>query len=321
MHTQALFRRLRWTLLALVALPAACVATSAPRIRACSGGSSAASEGTLRILPSTVAGVEIDSAYWQTSAGTQDIGTWEHLVYYSRLRASRTVRRNELAILYEPNTSSAILDAEVSSTWLGPAMIDSEDTLLTNLHAGETTTTAHLVQLNSGFRVGKWSAVRYCPSAVQLIARGEVPFLLMPRLASDSARLAAARTPTRLSPLVVVKDSVLEPCWRGKPAVMWAAINVADTTLADMVVALVVVGPASGSDTALHGAGLAAEDTLEYRVGAVAARGRAGFVGGGLRCGERIVERLAYPATRVAGRAIPPVGEWKRVSRAHAMER
>src|SRR5690242_10061951 len=107
---------LRRTSVVFVFLVTGCVATSTPRIRACAaGGGSPASEGTLRILPSTVPGVEIDSAYWRTGAGTEDIGAWEQLGYRSRLRAHRTVRRNELAIIYEPGDSATSLDADVSA--------------------------------------------------------------------------------------------------------------------------------------------------------------------------------------------------------------
>lgn len=321
MHVRTLVRHLRWTSVVPVFLVTACVATSAPRIRACADSGSPASEGMLRILPSTVPGVEIDSAYWSTSAGTQDIGTWEHLVYYSRLRASRAARRRELAILYEPHTRSAILDAEVASSWQGPGLISSEDTLLTNLQAGDTTTTAHVIDLSGGFRVGKWSAVRYCPSEVQLVARNEVPFLLMPRLLSDSVRSAAERSDAaRRSPLVVVKDTVVPAGWGGRPERVWAAVNIADTTLTDMIVALVVVGPGSNSAEAVR-SGRVVEDTIEYHVGPVSARGRVGFVGGGLGYREVVVERISYPASAVTGRGIPRVGKVGRVSETRTVRR
>lgn len=315
MQARTPLTHLGWASLVPLFFVAACVATSTPRIRACADGGSA---GALRILPSKVPGVEIDSATWRTGASTEDIGAREWLIYQSRLRASRDVHRNELAILYEPQRPSAILDAELSSE--GPPVFISEDTLLTDLQAaGSTATTARVVEVGAGFRVGKWSAVRYCPSTVQLVARSEVPFLLMPRLLSDSVRLAAERSEAaRHSPLVVVKDSVAQAGWQ--PARVWAAINVADTALTDMVVALVVAGPGSNSDEAVR-SGRIVEDTVEYHVGRVPARGRVGFVGGSVGYRESVVERISYPASAVTGRAIPRLGSTRRVSRAHAIER
>jgi hypothetical protein len=323
MRIPALAIRLRWAALVPAAFLTACVATSSPRIRACAaGGDSAVSAGMLRILPSTVPGVEIDSAWWRTGAGTVDIGAVEQLSYFSRLRASRDVRRNELAIVYEPHDSAMVLDADVATALYGRAYIDSRDRRYADLHAGETTTTARVIQLGGGVRVGEWSAVPYCPRAVQLVARGELPFVLMPRLTSDSTRLAASRSAeARRSSLVVVKDTLLRAGWEGGSTPAWAAINVADTALADMIVALVVVGRAPTRDTSAHAVGVAVEDTIEYHVGPVAARGRAGFVGGNLRYPEGVVERIAYPAASIIGRTIPRLGEMGRVSDARAVAR
>jgi hypothetical protein len=163
MQARTLLKHLRWTPVLFVFLVTACVATSRPRIRACAAaGGSAASEGVLRILSSTVPGVEIDSAYWRTGAGTEDIGAWEQLGYHSRLRAHRTVRRNELAIIYEPGDSAMTLDADVSAVPGRLEMLNHPDSAHVDLHAGDTTTTAWFVRLGGGFRVGKWSAARYC---------------------------------------------------------------------------------------------------------------------------------------------------------------
>jgi hypothetical protein len=316
MQARALLKHLRWTSVLLVFLVHACVATSAPRIRACG-----ASSGALRILPSTVPGAEIDSAYWNTHAGTQDIGVWEQLVYHSRLRVSRGVRRSEFAILYEPGESWATVDADVFSVPIPREMSGLEEVRHADLHVVDTTTTTRVVQSSGGFRVGKSSSIRYCPRTVQLVARGDVPFLLMPRLASASVRSTAAQSAeAHRSPLVVVKDTLLRVGGDvlDANALAWAAINVGDTTLTDMVVALVVVGPASVLDPSTHGAARAVEDTIEYHVGPVAARGRVGFVGAELRYGEAIVERISYPAARVTGRVIPPKGEMGRVSQARA---
>jgi hypothetical protein len=323
MRARPLLKHLEWTALGLLALGTACVATSTPRIRACAAsGGSPASEGTLRILPSTVPGVEIDSAYWRTGAGTEDMGAWEQLSYYSRLRASRTVRRNELAIIYEPHDSAMIVDADIASPLLGRDVVAAMDRAHADLHAQDTTTTDRHIRLGGGFRVGKWSAASYCPRAVQLVERNEVPFLLMPRLTSDSVRSAAARiAAARRSPLVVVKDTLLAAGAFGTSVLALAAINVADTTLADMIVALVVVRPVQSRDSSAHGVGQAVEDTIEFHVGPVAARGRMGFVGGELRYPEGIAERLAYPAASVTGRTIPRLGEMGRVSDARAVAR
>jgi len=322
MQARALPKHLGWTSAFLVVLMAACVATSAPRVRACTGDGSAASTGVLRILPSKVPGVEIDSAYWGTNAGAQDLGAWEHLVYYSRLRTLRAVRRSELAIVYEPGSSAMILDADVSSVRNQRDGFGGDERVNAELHARETMTTARVVDIGTTFRVGKWSAIRYCPSAVQLIARSEVPFLLMPRLASDSVRLDAAQNAaSRRSPLVVVKDTVVRAGWDGRSRIALAAVNVGDTTLTDMIIALVVVGPALIGDTSMHGAVPAVEDTIEYHIGPVAARGRVGFVGGELRYRENIVERISYSASAVTGRAIAPVGRVRRVSQTRTMGR
>jgi hypothetical protein len=146
--------------------------------------------------------------------------------------------------------------------------------------------------------------------------------MLMPRLASDSVRSAAARSDAaRRSPFVVVKDTVLHAAAFGMPTLGWAAINVADTALDDMIVALVVIRPIPMKDSSAHGVGQAIEDTIEYHVGPVAARGRAGFVGGELRYPEGIAERITYPAASISGRAIPRVGEVQRVSDARAVAR
>src|SRR5262249_10944750 len=105
------------------------------------------------------------------------------------------------------------------------------------------------------------------------------------------------------------------------PVLGLAAVNVADTALADMIVALVVVRPIQSRDSSAHGVGQAVEDTIEFHVGPVAARGRVGFVGGELRYQEGIAERVTYPAVSVTGRTIPGLGEMGRVSDARAVAR
>ena len=287
-----------------------CVATSSPRVRACTPP---AAGGALTILPSEVSGVRIDSAFWSTGAGAQELGTYEALSYYARLRAARRVERSELAIIYDERGSHPVLDLDIESWRQGRELAVQQPPLT----PGDTTTVTRSVVRNGSFRTGKWSVFDYCPRSARLVARNELAFALMPRLTSDSVRSAASDGVRRSgSPLVVVKDTLVSGRQYGADASSYvgAAINTADTALADMMVALVVlkpVDPTAGSATRM---GTLIEDTLEYHVGPVPARGRVGVVGNAPRYREGIAERISYPAARVTGRRVAPPGGRIRVS-------
>jgi hypothetical protein len=289
-----------WLLTLLMMATTACVATSAPRVRAClaPGMSSAPSSGMLRILPSQVPGVAIDSAYWQTGAGTQDIGTWEVLAYSARLRTSRRVRLAELAILYDEQEARPLPDVSVER----------------DMEPGDTRTSVRSLRFRSTLRVGQWSGARSCPRTVRLVPRDRLAFKMMPGLASDSVRESARRAlRPGGSPLVVVKEALIGDWDPQRTAIVGAAVNTADTALTDMIIALVVVRGSHPRAASPAQPGDLIEDTLEYRVGRVEPHAWVGFAGGSIAANE-IVERVSYPAGRIAGRPIPTLGTVARVS-------
>ena len=271
-----------------------------------------AAEGALAILPSDVGGVRIDSAFWSAHAGTQDIGTYEALAYHARLRAARRVDRSELAIIYDERGMHPLVDLDIAS-WGDGKALEGERSPLT---PGDTTTVARSVVRNGSFQTGRWSAFGYCPRTVRLLARDQLAFALMPRLAPDSIRFAASGETSRSgSPLVVVGDTMISGSQYGADASSYvgAAINTADTALADMLVALVVLQRVDASGGSASQAGTAIEDTLAYHVGPVPAHGRVGLAGDAPRYREAIVERISYPATRAVGRPVAPRGGMMRV--------
>ena len=306
--------------IALATSATACVATSSPRIRACAvSGASASSEGVLRILPSGVPGVEIDSAYWLTAAGMQDIGTWEQLNYYSRLRTTRRVRRDEIAVVYESETQRPVFDLEVRSSVEGSEVSRSSAAARAVLERGDTTTAVRVIHRDGDLTMGRWSSIGYCPRTVRLVPRADVPFLLMPRLTSDSVRaVAASSAAAQRSPLVVLRDTVLAAARDGGTALVGAAINTADTALTDMIIGLVTVRISDAPRGAATTAEAATEDTLEYHVGPVAPRARVGFVLETQLRLDAIVERTTYPASRITDRPLP-LGASRRVSDARRL--
>jgi hypothetical protein len=307
---------MRLHLLALAsAFTTACVSTETPVVAACrtaAGVDTARSGGTLTALPSLLPGVQITQASWRTHASSGDGVATEYLVFSTTLHADRKVEQPEIAILYDAPGAHAVVDNGFVDEGAQQFQLSDDAPFL---DAGARRTTTRAVPVRTGYRVARTSALDYCPRTVRVVPRNTIALELMPKLRTVEGRAALLQVATRAdaSPLVVLIDTAVSD-GPGSSLVTGAALNTTDSTLTNMVVALI---PAtSGARSPQEGAGRPSVDTLEYFVGTVPPNAIATFAGGWLNEGERIVARVTYRSTDVSGRPVAGNAHRHRVSEA-----
>lgn len=264
--------------------------------------------GTLRIAPSLVAGVEIDSAGWKTDAHTVDLGSEVILILATRLRVSRDIDIDSLAMIYlgtgpRSDPAALIADPELNAPiYSDPGFagaIEERDNI--GLRAGTVLRTERIFHLNGG-----WIPLtRVCPASVQLLPRQQLALHLYP------GRFSSGHTPA--ASLTVSWDSTVDPGF-GSPMIIGVVRNASDTVVRGAVAALIVkkrkARPGESSTVRLG----ASPDTLEYALGPAPAGGTVGFSGGFFEWRDSIVERLVYPATAIRERPIATERDRHRVS-------
>jgi hypothetical protein len=305
---------LEYGAIALLLVATACVVTPNPVVKACigvNGYTSAPSTGKLRILPSRVPGVEIDSAYWSVRAGTFDAGAGEDLSYHVTLRSNRIVARHELALVYEAPNAPVTVDADFyapnpASTEIKP-IVDSAF-----LAPGVPLEVHRIVTLSAGMFTGWTSVLRYCPATVRVVPRARIAEILEPRLADSAfrARRLAAYVSRSPGPLKIVFDTIVDS-GLGVGIKVGAAVNTADTTLHDVVIAAIVtrqleVGTAASPQNPNI-------DTLEYGVVTIGAHKLVVFSGNPVNAAP-LLAWTTYPQSSVKGRRIAGFDDQNRVS-------
>jgi hypothetical protein len=299
------------------ALFTACVATRTPVVRACigvDGNSTAPSGGKLRILPSLVPGVQIDSARWSVGATTVDMGAVENLGYTASLRANRIVARHELALVYEAPNAPVTIDADLFVDDTGTVIRPSLDSVF--LDPNVPVLVHRSVSVSIGTTTGRTSGLRYCPSTVRIVPRERLAQILEPRLADSAfraARLAehAARSPGELK---VVFDTIVAS-GLGVGLEVGAAVNSTDTTLHDVVIAAIATrhlepGTQAGPRNPII-------DTLEYGVASIGPHRLVVFAGEPPDAVPPLAW-VAYPQSSVKGRRIAGFADRNRVSSTHS---
>jgi hypothetical protein len=292
----------------------ACVATPTPVVRACKGVegyTSAPSGGRLRILPSMVPGVQIDSARWSVGASTFDIGAGENLSYKTTLRSNRIVARHELALVYEAPNAPVTIDADFfapdsSTTEIKPP---SDSALL---EPGVPLPVYRIVSLSSGISTGRTSVLRYCPRTVRAVPRERLAEILEPRLGDPAfrAKRLAEHGSNSPGPLKIVLDTIVEP-GLGGGLMVGAAVNMSDTTLRDVVIAAIATRHLEAGTTASPRNPTI--DTLEYGVASIGPHQLVVFAG---EPPDAIppLAWVAYPQSSIKGRRIAGFADRNRVT-------
>lgn len=288
------------------AFTTACVTNETPVVSACrtTDGSGSASSGALTALPSLLGGVTITKAAWRTHASTPDGVPTQYLIYSATLHADRKVEQGEIALIYDAPGAHTVVDNAFFNEGADQFQLSNSAPLM---DAGAERTVSRMVQLRSSYRIGRASTLQYCPSTVRVVPRSILALELAPGLRTAEGQVALLRRVLGkdVSSLVVVMDTVVSDS-PGSTLLVGAALNTTDSTLTDMVVALVPTRT-PGTETV---------DTLEYLVGDVPAHAVVPFAGGWLNDGERIVGRTAYRSTVVKDRPIAGDVHQHRVSEA-----
>ena len=261
-------------------------------VRAClapgANAASAPSRGALRVLPSSVAGVAIDSASWHTAASTEDLGANEFLSFRSTLRSERPVARGELAIVYEIDGQPPLISADFL-VLSGDGNIASLSDTTVVLKPGVEATYIRSLRVRTGFRITGPSAVSFCPNgAVRLMSRNDLALYLEHRRARDDARPQPRAGDSTTTPLIVLADTTVD-VGGFTSLITGVVLNTADTTVHDVVVAAIVDVMVAGQ-----------RDTIEYRQSEIPAHASAGFSGTSLHPPERILRWTSYPASAVS---------------------
>lgn len=307
---------------AAVSLPACFVLDSTPPLPACAPkGSTRSAEapasGVLRVLPSLVPELEIDSAGWKTHKQIAELGTELILLLAARIQVARDVDLDSLALVYGTTgprgaRHAVIADPELNApiyTAVGTPVM--EDRKHSRLAADTVLRTERIVRLD-----GRWS-IEVCPATVQIVPRHALPLHMFP------GRFGAARSHPRPRrqvnsvapslPLEVVWDSAVDPGF-GSPLPLGVVRNRSDSVVTGAVAALVLhkANPRPGLEPSKLDNPV---DTLEYALPSVPPQGVVGFSGGFFLYLDSIAERLVYPGTAVRGRAIASERDHHRVSR------
>jgi hypothetical protein len=282
----------------------------------------------MTILPSLVPGVRIDSAGWQTYAATVDAGARETLIYAVRVRAEHDLPLQEVAVLYRPAGRPVVVDATLKNLHglhIAPGTVnelfvrDSANPSVYELKRGAwerfnspllsgggARTFTRGVGVQAGFKVGERSGLTYCPTGtVQLVPRSDVALYLGARSPPSMPPAAAVGAP----PLRIDFDTLIAV---GEYSSMLVGLvrNMTDTTLRDMVAGIVVHQALSNlAAKRITPRQAAIRDTIEHRFDSIPPRAVVPFAGGDIAWTERVVERVAYPASIVRGRPIAGAAE------------
>lgn len=311
-----------------------------PGMRTCSSGVGrylgfGPSSGVMRVLPSGVAGVEIDSTGWRTDAHLDGFGTSTVLALAVRIHAERPITSDSLALIYRTNADEGSARATIIDPRLGPAVYSrapaeleaisrAEFDPVRPIAAGSDLRSEYSMNVGGGgFLSGPtvWSAA--CPVSVQLVPHRDLALYLFPgrfspatvaRLA-DSVRLADATQADANA--VVIWDSTV--AWGfGFTTVIGVVANRGDTPVSDPVAWLSVEHDPASRAQALPGS---ATDTLEYPLGPIAPHEIAGFAGGQLQFSQRVSGRRVGSAMLVSDRPFATSADFQSVRRARRRAR
>jgi hypothetical protein len=124
--------------------------------------------GPLRVLPSEVPGVSIDSALWHVRTESSEMQTWTYLLYEAHLRSDRPVPLDSLAVAFHSSQAAddsllrvggwrvrkRTLRGDISRSKVGPDSLRPDE---------PRTATKGLIL--PGTKPGPWA----CPKAVQVV--------------------------------------------------------------------------------------------------------------------------------------------------------
>jgi hypothetical protein len=296
-----------------------------PGLRACGGNllTSSPSEGALRVLPSAVQDVTIDSARWRTYVGPSGLGFRVLLVYTARVLTKRLIPLDSIALIYRATgTPKGWMAAFVENGWGWSTVVDValRAPILTAepnaapadyrdfaiIPAGSAILTERDLDIDQGgFVIMPSNGANVCPQSVQVVRRQELLRYLLPDEVTPSrlkARLAAR--PRAVQPLEVAFDTLLPDGLLGE-LVAGVALNTTDSALPPMVAAIVVdnANPILPSRVEVPDS-LRTRDTLEYYLGPIGPREIRTFVGGRRSSSAIVVDRVTYPAASVQGRPV-----------------
>lgn len=304
----------RLALVCLALLQGACVLDKTPALGPCRDGAGYRvapdrSAGALRILPSAVEGVDIDTAAWMTLAGMEGVGASAYLILTARLRADALVEVDGLALLYRLGGAAdppVILDAQLHAPIYTATPEERQAEHRSpppgprRLDGGQTLRTERIEALDAGPTTGRSVPLAGCPASVQLVREADLALHVgsgraWARQPRDPARDAAAAPESAR----VVWDTVIGGVVAGIVA------NPSGDTLTRAVATLVLSPPVDPPtrDAPARPSGEPAR-TLEYVLDPLAPGAVVGFAGGGLHYGERVVERRVRqvpPGERLPG--------------------
>lgn len=302
-------------------MPACFGFDESPPIHACAEwGDSAASGGELEVLPSLVPGLEVDSAGWRTDAHSVDLSTETLLILASRIRVTRDIAFDSLALVYGtkgPRIANhvAIADPDLSSplyTSPDPDLVEDRDG--TQLKADTLLRTERIYFLNDGTK----PRIDVCPATVRLVPRHAMALHMFPGRFEQLARedttpseSNGAGVPTSLK---VIWDSAVSRSFT-TPMPLGVVRNHSDSSITGAVAAL-VLHKAKPRPGLASSAPADSVDTLEYILPTVPPRGVVGFSGGSFEYLDSIVDRPTYLGSTVRGRRVATERERYRVSKA-----
>lgn len=293
--------------LALISVGAtACIAAYAPALGACAPGllpDDAPSRGALRVIPSAVPGVEIDTAFWQTWARARDLGAQEGIAYVATIRFRRVIPPGRLALLYQtrgldgsptlgvnPSLDGLRLRREISLADSTATVPDSVRTIVTDMG------------LEPGSSTGTRSSLTQCPSAVRIIPRSDIALYLQSGAdAADSRtdlerRILASDTSSDPSPLRVLAPKGASD-WPGGRMYGGMTVNTTDTLMTNVIAALVIERPPFGANRESEIPWR--RDTIEFLIPRIPPRALVGFFGIPHGYRERVIGRFSRQALYV----------------------
>ncbi len=300
----------------------ACVLRGQPTLRGCGPGGVGAGHAALSALPSTMPGVTIDTAYWLTDAERVDLGVQTSLILATRIKTTRAVPLDSLAILYEmqaPGSDRVQLIADID---LFPPIYTPRLSLIDKYDfrnqliaaAGSNVGIEYNITLESGL-VTSLSLRPACPRSVRAVRRAELVRFFVPGALAPSRLAALAQAQHGMDGMTIAVFDTLVATGNQDRMILGFALNTGDTTLRGVTRAFAVdnVRPRYGDNGQSAGTTVT-RDTLEYLLGDIAPGKLVLFAGVGTEGFEQVVGRATYPAAIITGRRIATVGSQNRVS-------
>jgi hypothetical protein len=237
----------------LLASMAACVPTCRPVIQDCPIPGVSAWWGRLTVAPSQVDGLVIDSAGWRTDAHTFDIGAETYIVLATRLRTTRSIALDSVALVYRFRAPSRPQPVQVVDLqFWAPNYTANERSNVVDDRLGATMArdTVFRIEYLATVESGLKTSLRLqtiCPAQVLVLPRSQLLRALDPGLLSSANidQLVRRRRDEvgAAAPFLFVYDTVVSGGFLNQ-AVLGVGVNTSNSPLRAVTVGVVVdTGP------------------------------------------------------------------------------